>query len=344
MMFTLKFRSDLKESAMGHFIGLMPLRIAGAFGLTLAVLVATPAQSQTVDPKGRWSSKASLPAARNEVAGVAFNGKFYVIGGAFAREKYDVAVNEEYDPTSDRWRLRAPMPAGLNHPGAAVLDGKIYVAGGFTGNQHRGVDDSVFAYDVAADTWQKLPPLSSPRGSVGLAALGGKIHAVSGRINQTDPVATHQVYDPATGRWSVAAPLPKARDHFAAMVAVDGKLHAIGGRFGANEDNTGLHDVYDPVTNAWTSAPPLPTPRSGGAGVLYGDLIVALGGEADKDTYNENEAYDVKAAKWLTLKPMPSGLHGFGAGVIGRQLYVATGAKGRGGRDVTAELLMFSLP
>ena len=330
---------------MKHFMILAPLRIAGAFGLGLAVLVlAANAQSQTIDPKGSWSSKSSLPAARNEVAGVAFNGKFYVLGGSFAREKYDVAVNEEYDPATDRWRSRAPMPTGLNHLGAAVLDGKIYVAGGFTGNQHRGVDDSVFAYDIAADTWQRLPPLSSRRGSVGLAAVGGKVHAVGGRVNQTDPVATHQVYDPATGKWSEAAPLPKARDHLAAMVAVDGKLHAIGGRFGANEDNTGLHDVYDPVTNTWTSAPPLPTPRSGGAGVLYRDLIVVLGGEADKDTYNENEAYDVKAGKWLTLKPIPSGLHGFGAGVIGGQLYVATGAKGRGGRDVTAELLVFSLP
>jgi len=89
---------------------------------------------------------------------------------------------------------------------------------------------------------------------------------------------------------------------------------------------------------------PMPTPRSGGAGVLYRDLIVVLGGEADKDTHNENEAYDLKTGKWLTLKPIPTGLHGFGAAVIGDRLYVATGAKGRGGRDVTNELLVFSLP
>jgi len=88
----------------------------------------------------------------------------------------------------------------------------------------------------------------------------------------------------------------------------------------------------------------MPTPRSGGAGVLYKDLVIVLGGEADKNTYNENEAYDLKTGKWLTLKPMPSGLHGFGAAAIGNQLYVATGAKGRGGRDVTSELLVFSLP
>jgi len=43
-------------------------------------------------------------------------------------------------------------------------------------------------------------------------------------------------------------------------------------------------------------------------------------------------------------KPMPTGLHGFGAAAIGDRLYVATGAKGRDGRDLTDELLVFSLP
>jgi len=43
-------------------------------------------------------------------------------------------------------------------------------------------------------------------------------------------------------------------------------------------------------------------------------------------------------------KPMPTGLHGFGAAAIGDRLYIAAGAKGRGGRDVTDELLVFGLP
>src|SRR5215217_4561246 len=140
----------------------VPILAAVCIGLAL---VGSPpsAQSQTADPKGSWTLKAPLSAGRNEVAGVAFNHKFYVLGGSFAGEKYDVAINEEYDPTTDRWRILAPMPSGLNHLGATVLNGKIYVAGGFTGNQHRNPDDSVFAYDIGTDAWQRLPPLSSRR-------------------------------------------------------------------------------------------------------------------------------------------------------------------------------------
>jgi len=63
-------------------------RAAGA-GLCLLEVLARPALLQPIDGKGNWTSKAPLPAARNEVAGVSFNGKLYVRGGSFAREKYE---------------------------------------------------------------------------------------------------------------------------------------------------------------------------------------------------------------------------------------------------------------
>jgi N-acetylneuraminic acid mutarotase len=235
------------------------------------------------------------------------------------------------------------MPHGLNHLAATVLNGKIYTVGGFTSDGHKGVADHVFEYDPATDAWRTLAPLSSPRGSVSAVALDGKIHALGGRKNETDVVAIHEVYDPAINTWSIAAPLPKARDHMVA-VTVDGKIHAIGGRFGANEDMTNLHDVYDPATNTWTSAPPLPTARGGGAGMLYQGMILVLGGEDDTRTYDENEGFEVKNNRWVKLAPMPTGRHGFGAATAGRSAYIISGAKGRGGRDPTDDLLVLTLP
>jgi N-acetylneuraminic acid mutarotase len=281
--------------------------------------------------------------ARSDTAAITVNNRIYVLGGDYSRQKYDVAVNEEYDPATDRWRSRAPMPSGLNHVAATALNGKIYVVGGFTGNGHKGVSASVFAYDVAADAWQTLTPLASARGSVSATVLGGKIHAIGGRKNETDVVPIHEVYDPATGHWSAAAPLPKGRDHMAA-VTVDGKIHVVGGRFGENEDMTGLHDIYDPATDAWTSAPSVPTPRGGGAGTLYQGMIVFLGGEDDKRTYSENEGFDLKTNRWLTLAPMPTGRHGFALAAVGKNLYVASGNRARGGRETTDELTVFTMP
>jgi N-acetylneuraminic acid mutarotase len=328
----------MSEFDMNHFVS----RCAAPAVAALLALAAV-AQSQPAAPPGSWTMKAPLPAARNETAAVAVNDKIYVMGGNFPGKNYDVAVNEEYDTAADRWRTLAPMPGGLNHLALAALGGRIYALGGFTSNGHKGVSASVFEYDIAGDTWRTLAPLPTPRGSVSAAAVGGKIHAFGGRKNETEVVATHEVYDPATGRWSAAAPLPKGRDHMAA-VTVGGKIHVVGGRFGENEDMTGLHDIYDPATDTWTSAPPVPTPRGGGAGALYQGLVVFLGGEDDHRTYKENEAFDVANNRWITLAPMPQGRHGFGLAAAGRDLYVVSGAKGRGAREPTDETLVFRLP
>ncbi len=79
-------------------------------------------------------------------------------------------------------------------------------------------------------------------GSVSLAVLDGKIHAVGGR--DTLSVGTHRVYDPATNKWSERAPLPIGRDHMR-LVAINGKLYAVGERISTFEYNTNYLDVYD---------------------------------------------------------------------------------------------------
>ena len=127
---------------------------------------------------------------------------------------------------------------------------------------------------------------------------------------------------PATDKWSAAAPLPVARDHLAA-VALDGKIHVIGGRKNNNTtDNTAFHDVYDPKTNAWTEAAPMPTARSAMAAVVYQGMILVDGGECDHGhTFVQNEAYDPKTDRWVELQPIV-GRHGFGAGALGdRRLF-----------------------
>ena len=84
--------------------------------------------------------------------------------------------------------------------------------------------------------------MKGPRGSVGAATVDGKIHVIGGRGLDGVVVATHEVFDPQTGQWSEAAPLPTPRDHLV-VIAVDGKIHAIGGRFKGPVDRTGLHEV-----------------------------------------------------------------------------------------------------
>jgi len=312
-----------------------------------------PAPAMPPDPAaalpGTWTVKSPMPAVRNEVIAVAATGRIFVLGGSLRQNDYALTRNEEYDPATDTWRARAPLPSGASHMAAAALDGKIYAIGGFIGRDHKGPVDRVFEYDVAADSWRALAPLGTARGSVGAVALDGKIHAIAGRVtNETDDwhskgvVGTHEVYDPATGAWTPAASLPTARDHLA-VVAVGGVIHAIGGRYGSNDQMSDLHDVYDPATRSWRPAPPLPTARGAVAGALYQGLILVVGGEDEERTYTENEGYDLESGRWRRLAPMPGGRHGHGAAVVGRSAYVVGGALQRGGRGATDELLAYTL-
>ena len=342
---------------------------ASCLALTCS-LAAGPAQSKSARSQGVWSTRAPLLTPRFDVGLAALDGKIYVLGGG-APGVTASQLNQEYDPATDRWRERAPIPQGVTHAGVAGYNGKIYVIGGFTASVHAMALDKVFEYDLATDTWRQLPPISSPRGSVGVAVVNGKVHAIGGRGLNNLTVATHEVYDPATGKWSQAAPLPTARDHIGVIVLGE-RIHVIGGRISnhitdntkptqasrglpydvvTNGPNTSLHDVYDPVTNSWQSAAPLPTARSNGAAVYYHGLILYDGGECqrpnpkgDGDTFAENEAYDPKTNRWLTLAPLPAGRQGFGAGAFGQYAYFTGGSLGCGGGPPSDQLLVFRLP
>src|SRR5512133_2670811 len=78
-----------------------------------------------------------------------------------------------------------------------------------------------------------LPPLPSTRGALAAAVLDGKIHAVGGVGWRGRNTPAHEVYDPATNRWTALAYVPTARDHLA-VAAMDGRLYAVGGRIDGN--------------------------------------------------------------------------------------------------------------
>ena len=306
---------------------------------------STAALAQFAALPGVWSQGMPLPITITEVGATALDGKIHVLGGSVEGRMVH-AFHGQYDPATNLWRWRAPLPAELSHVGVAAMGGKVYAVGGLSSPNkvHTGSIDQVFEYDPGSDRWRTLPPMKAPRAAVGVAVVNGKLHAIGGRALDQSTMNLHQVWDPATQVWSERAPLPKARDHMA-TVAIDGKIHVIGGRFNASADNTGMHDVYDPQTDTWAEAPPMPTPRSGVSfGYARGKIVVAGGECRNRATYNEVEAFDVAANKWMSLTPLPSGRHAFGGASIGDKIYFAGGSRGCGGNDKANDLLVLTPP
>lgn len=252
-------------------------------GGRLYILGGYPADRETVTTvqiydvaSDTWELGRDLPAPNNHGMAVGVNGKVYLIGGQTSAAGGDSYVDTVYelDPAVGEWVEKARMPTRRSAGVAIVHDGLVYVAGG---RPPQGHDFAV--YDPAADTWETLPDLPSQRNHIGGAAIDGRIHVIGGRLEggfRSDQTAAHEVFDPATREWSVAAPMPRPRSGINAVLAA-GCLHAWGGESGAGMFPD--HDYYDPRSDSWTSLPDMTLPVHGVTGSAYIDgLIHAPGG------------------------------------------------------------------
>jgi hypothetical protein len=172
-----------------------------------------------------------------------------------------------------------------------------------------------------------------------VVVIAGKIHVVGGRAPGGHDTGEHDVFDPATGRWSLAAPIPTPRDHAAGAV-VSGVLHVAGGRPG----DLAVHEAYDPRTNRWVRLAPLPLGRSaiGGANLL--GRFVVVGGEDAAETHvlREVDAFDPGTGRWSRLAPLPYGLQTLVAVPNGASLIVPGGGPVAGPSRQTAAVLTLS--
>jgi N-acetylneuraminic acid mutarotase len=271
--------------------------------------------------EGPWTRAAPMPTARSELAATALEGRIYVAGGI--AQWGTTAAFEAYDPTTDRWEELPPLPEAVHHLAAAATNERIYITGGYTNLLFSEITNRAWVYDPGARIWERIADLPAPRAAHGMAAIEGKLYVVGGVGPDSEDL---WIYDPATDRWDVArARLPTQREHLAVTV-LDGKLHAIGGRWG-DRGNLAALEIYDPATGTWTRGPDLPTARSGlTVGVLEGHVHVT-GGESLSlgRTFGEHEAYDPMIDRWTALAGLPTPRHGLTSAVVGGRWYVIGG-------------------
>ena len=132
------------------------------------------------------------------------------------------------------------------------------------------------------------------------------------------------------GQWEMKAPMPASLSEVA-VVAVDGKLHVLGGSV---LGFTGpYHLEYDPASDKWV--PRAAVPRSldhMGAAVANGRIYVVggfIGGSTHNDAQNVAMEYDPTLDSWRILAPMKAGRAAVGVAALGGKLYAI------GGRDPT---------
>ncbi len=127
------------------------------------------------------------------------------------------------------------------------------------------------------------------------------------------------------------APMPTPRFGLA-LVALDGKLYALGG-----SGPTGALEVYDPGSNSWSSRTSMPTHRVFLAAAAAGGRIYAVGGSDDCCGGSQTdvlEIYDPGSDSWSSGFPLPVAQQVSAAAALDDRLYVFGGfVPGSGAQD-----------
>ncbi len=202
---------------------------------------------------------------------------------------------------------------------------------------------SLATVNLAAEgTWTQKADMPTARYCFAASEVNGKIYAIGGWDAWKDPtpLATVEMYDPATDTWERKADMPTPRGALATAV-LDGKIYAIGGAYGESPTiNLSTVEVYDPVTDTWEEGVSMSTGTCFHSAVVLEGRIYTIGGYSDtmRDGSYIMEEFDPNTNNWSGKASMPTVRMAFGTGVVNGRIYVIGGDTSRG---VTSSVLEY---
>jgi hypothetical protein len=291
-----------------------------------------------VDPAtGHVSPGPTMNDARQYHAAVRLaDGRLLVAGGLGlhsppeAREVW-LATAEVLDAAATAWiRVGAMHEAKAGMSAARLLDGKVLLAAGWDG----GAGDSATAelFDPSTNQFVQTGSLHVRRSGNASALLkDGRMLLVGGFMNGGWDVApTMEVYDPATGAWTMTT-MPGGLRRLGAMAVAlpDGDVLLAGGCASAPGCGDEAWTAFVHGPSGWTEVAPMPTAHAFGVALRLDDgrVLVASGG--NERIGDPGAVYDPDSATWAPTAPMPAfhGTNAAGATVGGRAV-IAGGMRG----------------
>jgi N-acetylneuraminic acid mutarotase len=261
--------------------------------------------TQVYDPAtATWENRTSIPATIYRQQANVVDDKIYVI---FGQQPSPLSIinpsdiNYVYDPAADSWSEMTPIPTPVEGYASAVLDNKLYIIGGGTGTSTpNNATDLVQIFDPETNQWTNGKPIptgvykAAACSTSGLIAtkriyvVGGSLRYDGGGLSVDTSAQTvtnlTQVYDAATGSWSLATSIPESRRSFS-LINVNDALYAVGGVNGNGAIERYIPVEYDESLLITPSPTPTPTPDGYAANIPIAlsaviIVIVAIAGLA----------------------------------------------------------------
>jgi hypothetical protein len=254
------------------------------------------------------------------------DGRVLLTGGAKAIWSITETV-DMYDPVTNTISPVASMSIKRwSHAAITLDDGRVLVCGGRTGLSdafppthpfYGELLKSAEIYDPATDIWTATGDLNIARRShVPIKLNDGRILIIGGgdRVSTASQIAiaTCEIYDPATGMFSIVGDMTVPRTAAMATKLDDGRVLIVGGStFLSTRYPTDIAEIFDPADNSFTGIGNTVTPHLAQAITKLRDGKVLIAGgyfnpnhTATATVTADAEIYDPDKGTFTATDPM----------------------------------------
>jgi N-acetylneuraminic acid mutarotase len=277
------------------------------------VLVFLASSFAMASGPGVWSATGSMAVPRTQhTAARLADGRVLAVGGITAGGG-TTASAEIYDPGSGTWSPTAGMATPRSRHTQTVLhDGRVLVTGGrFQGFSLGGVE----MYDPSTGLWAPAPDMHVVRDNHSATLLADGRVLVAGGVSSGDgggpAEKTAEIYDPASGSWTLADHMFLPRYNHEATLLADGRVLVTGGfNISAFHIPAKSVELYDPIADRWRQVADMRTPRAThiAAQLNDGRVLVAGGWTQPPNAITltaDAESYDAATNTWTPVPGLP---------------------------------------
>jgi hypothetical protein len=249
---------------------------------------------------GTFSPTGSMGTARAFfTATLLSDGRVLVAGGGpptWVHPGPDLASAELYDPATGMFSPTGSMGVPReDHTATLLRDGRVLITGG-NDSGNRAVA-SAELYDPKTGTFSPTGSMATARGYHTATLLAdGRVLITGGDPcgwGNCDRLASAEVYDPKTGKFSASGSMSTARGFHTATLLADGRVLIAGG------DTADVRaEIFDPKTGTFSPTGSTTAPRTHASATLLADGRVLIAGGGDhydtRDFLASAEIFDPK--------------------------------------------------
>ncbi|MEK7353992.1 MAG: kelch repeat-containing protein, partial [Chloroflexota bacterium] len=213
------------------------------------------------------------------------DGRVLIVGGSWAQQSAEI-----YNPETGAFIATGNLSVPHSyHTATLLLDGRVLIA---AGQDNQGPQTHAYAevYDPATGNFTLVGNLNIHRSTHTATLLPGGRVLIAGGIRTTTPgwgvpLNSAEIYNPATGTFTVAGNMTVERTFPTATPLSNGKVLIVGGGPSA--------ELFDPTTGAFTATTGNPTiPRGSHSATLFPNgQVLITGGTGVSGPTNSSDLY-----------------------------------------------------